>query len=94
MTYDNRGRVISLSDSDAKNRTTKYDGYGGVVQTRDGKLQTTTFVLDLLGRRDLPDHIRGNHHDHLGRRETAPRAGSPIPPGRCYVSTTTTPSDA
>ncbi|MEO5728566.1 MAG: RHS repeat-associated core domain-containing protein [Byssovorax sp.] len=48
--FDVRGRRTLLEDPDAGSRSTKYDGFGDVVQTADGMGNTTSYTLDRMGR--------------------------------------------
>ncbi|MFS8065513.1 MAG: FG-GAP-like repeat-containing protein, partial [Byssovorax sp.] len=48
--FDVRGRRTLLEDPDAGSRSTKYDGFGDVVQTADGMGNTTGYTLDQMGR--------------------------------------------
>jgi len=48
--FDARGRRTLLEDPDAGVRSTRYDGFGDVVETGDGTGNTTSYTLDRVGR--------------------------------------------
>jgi RHS repeat-associated protein len=48
--FDARGRRTLLEDPDAGVRSTRYDGFGDVVETGDGTGNATSYTLDRVGR--------------------------------------------
>jgi RHS repeat-associated protein len=79
LTYDLRGRKLTMADPDMGNWQYFYNALGELIRQTDAKNQTTTMVYDKLGRmtrRTEPDLVSNWYHDTLDGTSGGAHCGS------------------